>query len=64
MIMLFESVKKIANLSSPSSDYDSCHKYLPPPLDKSMFLSPVTDSEVMNIIMLMKRGSSEGLDVS
>ena len=39
-------------------------KYLLPPLDKSMFLSPVTKSEVMNIVTLMKRGNSEAIDGS
>ena len=39
-------------------------KYLPSSSDISIFLTPVTEGELLNICLLMKKGDSQGLDRS
>ena len=59
--------EKTANAShvSPNNNNNDLFKdHMPPPSDKSMFLSPVTEIELKQIISKMKNGSSEALDGS
>ena len=39
-------------------------KYLPSSSDMSIFFTPVSEGELLNICLLMKKGDSQGLDGS
>ena len=59
--------EKTANAShvSPNNNNNDLFKdHMPPPSDKRMYLSHVTEIELKHIISKMKNGSSEALDGS
>ena len=63
-VSIGEKTANASHVSPNNSNNDSFKDHMPPPSDKSMFLSPVTEIELKHIISKMKNGSSEALDGS
>ena len=67
MNLHFASIgQSVANKLQHNLPYDQCdyRTYLVKPSVKSMFLTPVTEKELANIVKLFKNGNSPGIDES
>ena len=63
-VSIGEKTANASHISPNNNNNDLFKDHMPPPSDKSMFLSPVTEIELKHIISKMKNGSSEALDGS